>query len=186
MFVERIQQVHPEVSERRACRALSQPRSTQRHAPRVQDDEEALKTDVITLATRFGRYGYRRITALLKELGWQVNHKRVECIWRREGLKVPMKQPKRGRLWLDDSSLIRLRPEHVNHVWAYDFVACRTYSGKPIRLLMVIDEWRKTYNQIRPHSSLGYRPPALAATPVPGKIHPDAWLRPRNLRLVLT
>ena len=98
--VERIQRAHPEVSERRACRALSQPRSTQRHAPRVRDDEEALRADIINLATRFGRYGYRRITALLKELGWQVNHKRVERIWRREGLRVPMRQPKRGRLWL--------------------------------------------------------------------------------------
>ena len=143
MCVERAQRVHPEVSERRACRALSQARSTQRRLPGVRDDEEALKADIIVLATRFGRYGYRRITALLRQLGWQVNHKRVERIWRREGLKVPMKQPKRGRLWLGDGSLIRLRPEHVNHVWAYDFVACRTHLGKPIRLLTVIDEWSR-------------------------------------------
>ena len=248
-----------------------------------------MRADIITLATRFGRYGYRRITALLRELGWQVNHKRVERIWRREGLRVPMKQPKRGRLWLGDGSLIRLRPEHVGHVWAYDFMACRTHSGKPIRLLTVIDEWtreclaikvaprlrsddvlatltelmvhrgvpeyirsdngpeftakrvrewiekigaktlfiepgspwengynesfngklrdellngeifytlkeaevlieewRRIYNQIRPHSSLGYRPPAPEASTLPGKLHPDAWLRPQNLRPALT
>jgi len=154
MFVERIKTVHPEVSERRACRALSQPRSTQRHVPRVRDDEEALMADIINLATRFGRYGYRRINALLQELGWQVNHKRVERLWRREGLRVPMKQPKRGRLWLGDSSLIRLRPEHVNHVWAYDFVACRTHSGKPIRLLTVIDEWSRESLAIKVASRL--------------------------------
>ena len=109
----------------------------------IRDDEEALRADIVALATRFGRYGYRRITALLRDLGWQVNHKRVERIWRREGLRVPMRQPKRGRLWLGDGSLIRLRPEHVDHVWAYDFVACRTHLGKPIRLLTVIDEWSR-------------------------------------------
>ena len=102
-----------------------------------------MRADITALAIRFGRYGYRRITALLRQIGWQVNHKRVERIWRREGLKVPMKQPKRGRLWLGDGSLIRLRPEHVNHVWAYDFVACRTHLGKLIRLLTVIDEWSR-------------------------------------------
>ena len=131
MCVERVQRVHPGVSERRACRALSQARSTQRHHPRIRDDEEALRADIVALATRFGRYGYRRITALLKELGWQVNHKRVERIWRREGLKVPMKQPKRGRLWLGDGSLIRLRPDHVNHVWAYDFVPDASGQAHP-------------------------------------------------------
>ena len=72
-----------------------------------------------------------------------MNHKRVERIWRCEVLRVPKKQPKRGRLWLGDSSLIRLRPEKANHVWAYDFVACWTHSGKPIRLLTVIDEWSR-------------------------------------------
>ena len=248
-----------------------------------------MRADIVALAIKFGRYGYRRITALLRELGWQVNHKRVERIWRREGLRVPMKQPKRGRLWLGDGSLIRLRPEHVDHVWAYDFVACRTHAGKPIRLLTVIDEWsreclaikvaprlrsddvlatltelmvrrgvpeyirsdngpeftakrvrewiekigaktlfiepgspwengynesfngklrdellngeifytlreaevliedwRRTYNEIRPHGSLGSGPPPPAATTLPGKLHPDAWLRPHSLRPALT
>ena len=142
MCVERVQE-RLGVSERRACRAISQPRSSQRHRPRIRDDEEALRADIVAPATRFGRYGYRRITVLLRELGWQVNHKRVERIWRREGLRVPMRQPKRGRLWLGDGSLIRPRPERVGHVWAYDFVACRTHEGRPIRLLTVIDEWSR-------------------------------------------
>ena len=79
--------------------------------PQGRADEEALTADIVALASRFGRYGYRRITALLREAGWSVNVKRVERIWRREGLKVPQKQPKKGRLWQNDGSCIRLRPE---------------------------------------------------------------------------
>jgi len=109
----------------------------------VPDDECALTRDIVELATRFGRYGYRRITALLRDLGWRVNHKRVERIWRREGLKIPRRQPKRGRLWLNDGSCIRLRPEHPNHVWAYDFVRTRTHDGRPVRLLALIDEFTR-------------------------------------------
>ena len=95
---------------------LEQPRSTQRHEPLARDDEQALTNDIVGLATRFGRYGYRRITALLRGAGWDVNHKRVERIWRREWLKVPARQPRRGRLWLNDGSAVRLRPERRNHV----------------------------------------------------------------------
>ena len=98
---------------------------------------------VVELASQYGRYWYRRITALLWREGWVVNHKRVERIWRREGLKVPRKQPKRGRLWLNDGSCIRLRPEYPNHVWTYDFVHDRTHDGKPIRLLTVLDEYTR-------------------------------------------
>jgi transposase InsO family protein len=268
---------------------LDQSRPTQRRVLKSRDDEESLTAEIIDLAVRFGRYGYRRITALLRDRGWQVNHKRVERIWRREGLKIPKKQPKRGRLWLNDGSCIRLRPKRKGHVWAYDFVACRTEDGRAVRMLTVIDEftreclaikvarqlkshdvihamtelfvlhgapehirsdngpeftskmirewlpkvgvqtlfiepgspwengynesfngklrdellngeifytlreaevlieeWRMTYNQVRPHSSLGYRPPAPAATNVPGRLHPDAWLRPQILRPALT
>ncbi len=86
------------VSERRACRVLGQARSTQRHCLRIPDDEPRLVARIVELAKAYGRYGYRRITALLQREGWRVNHKRVERIWRREGLKVPRKQPKRGRL----------------------------------------------------------------------------------------
>jgi transposase InsO family protein len=95
------------------------------------------------LATKYGRYGYRRITALLNERGWKVNHKRVERMWRQEGLKVPKKQPKRGRLWLNDGSCVRLRPEHKDHVWSYDFVTARTADGRAFRMLTIIDEYTR-------------------------------------------
>jgi putative transposase len=131
------------VSQRRACRAIGQARSTQWRRARRSDDEAALSEAIVELATRYGRYGYRRITALLRADGWGVNHKRVERIWRREGLKVPRRQPKRGRLWLNDGSCIRLRPSWPHHVWAYDFVAARTHDGKPIRMLTVIDEYTR-------------------------------------------
>jgi putative transposase len=83
------------------------------------------------------------VTALLRREGWHVNHKRVERIWRREGLRVPQKQPKRARIWLNDGSCIRRRPEYQGHVWSYDFVADRTDDGRPIRMLTVIDEYTR-------------------------------------------
>jgi transposase InsO family protein len=131
------------VSERRACRVLGQPRTTQRYAANARSDEDALTASIIRLASQYGRYGYRRITALLRAEGWHVNHKRVERIWRRKGLKVPTKQPKRGRLWLNDGSCIRLRPSWPNHVWAYDFVQARTHDGRPFRMLTAIDEFSR-------------------------------------------
>ena len=131
------------MTERRACQVLGQPRATQRYEPLVADDEGPLTAAIIRLAGQYGRYGYRRVTALLRSEGWQVNHKRVERIWRREGLKVPAKQPKRGRLWLNDGSCIRLRPGWRNHVWAYDFVQARTHNGKAFRMLTVIDEFTR-------------------------------------------
>lgn len=137
------------ISQRRACRVLGQYRSTQRKAPKTREDEAALTADIIELATQYGRYGYRRITAMLHRTGWVVNHKRVERIWRREGLKVPQKQPKRGRLWLNDGSCIRLRPEHPNHVWSYDFVEGRTHNGRKFRMLNVIDEYTRECLAIR-------------------------------------
>ena len=108
---------------------LGQPRATQRLRPKIPDDHELLTQDITDLATRFGRYGYHRITALLKDRSWDVNHKRVERIWRREGL--------------NDGSCIRLRPERPNHVWAYDFVSCRTEDGRAVKLLTVIDEYTR-------------------------------------------
>lgn len=131
------------VAESRACRVLEQPRSTQRYAPRIADDEAALTGQIIELAQAYGRYGYRRVTALLQRDGWRVNHKRVERIWQREGLKVPHRQPKRKRLWLNDGSCIRLRPEHRNHVWTYDFVHERTHDGRALRMLTVLDEYTR-------------------------------------------
>ena len=120
-------------SERRACKTIGQHRSTQRKPKVIRDDEAALTADIIRLASEYGRYGYRRITALLRREGWTVNFKRVERIWRREGLKVPQKQPKRGRLWFNDGSCVRLRPQLKGHVWSYDFVADRTHDGRAFR-----------------------------------------------------
>lgn len=140
---------HLPVSERRVCAALGQHRSTQRKAPRGFDDEEALTGDIIELARQYGRYGYRKIAALLRDAGWLVNDKRVERIWRCEGLKVPAKQPKKGRLWLNDGSCIRLRPEHRDHVWSYDFVEDRTHDGRKFRTLNVVDEFTRESLAIR-------------------------------------
>jgi transposase InsO family protein len=137
------------VSERFACRVLGQPRTTQRKVPRTADDEVALTRDIVALARQYGRYGYRRITALLRDAGWLVNKKRVERIWRQEGLKVPQRQPKRGRLWLNDGSCIRLQPERPNHVWAYDFVEDRTHDGCKIRMLNIVDEFSREALAIR-------------------------------------
>ena len=101
------------MSERRACRLVNQPRGTQRYQLTQREDEDALSGAIVELASQYGRYGYRRITALLKRDGWQVGKDRVERIWRREGLKVPQKQKSRGRLWFNDGSCVRLRPEHA-------------------------------------------------------------------------
>ena len=137
------------VSERRVCRVLGQHRSTQRRLPRGRADEERLIADMIELTRQYGRYGYRRVAALLRDTGWQVNDKRVERLWRREGLKVPMKQPKKGRLWLNDGSCVRLRPEYRNHVWSYDFVHHRTDDGRAFRTLNILDEHSRECLAIR-------------------------------------
>ncbi len=247
-----------------ADQALDNAILKQRHRGSAPTDEPRLVTRMIEFAMTYGRYGYRRVTALLRREGWRVNHKRVERLWRREGLKVPQKQPKRGRLWLNDGSCLRLRPEHRNHVWSYDFVADRTHDGRPLRMLTIVDEytrecltidvarrlgsndvlerladlmvergtvgvktlfiepgspwengyvesfngkfrdellngelfytlteakvlierWRNDYNRIRPHSALGYRPPAPEAIrPLP---QGSATLRPAAMALGLT
>ena len=137
------------VSERKACRVLGQHRSTQRRVPRGRADEERLVEDMIELARQYGRYGYRRVAALLRDAGWHVNDKRVERLWQREGLKVPPKQPKRGRLWLNDGSCVRLRAEHPNHVWSYDFVHHRTDDGRVFRTLNLLDEFSRECLAIR-------------------------------------
>ena len=127
------------VSERRVCRVLGQPRSTQRRQPQPNQEEERLVKDMVKLARQYGRYGYRRITALLGEQGWIVNHKRIERLWRLEGLKVPKKQPKRRRLWFNDGSCVRHRAERKNHGWSYDFVETRTADGRKGRMRTMID-----------------------------------------------
>ena len=105
-------------------------RSKVRYQTGQRDDEDVITNRIVDLASKYGRYGYRRITALLKREGYDINHKRVERIWREQGLKVPSKQPKRKRLWLNDGSCIRLRPLHKNHVWSYDFVYDQLENGK--------------------------------------------------------
>lgn len=137
------------VSERKACKTLSIPRSVARYQKVQPEDEGALRQAAIGLASKYGRYGYRRITALLQADGWRVNHKRVERIWREEGLKVPKKQPKRKRLYFNDGSCIRLRPCYQNHVWSYDFVSDRLANGKKFRMLTVIDEFTRACLAIR-------------------------------------
>jgi putative transposase len=154
--VEQVQEVL-DASERRVCRVLGQPRSTQRYNKSIASDEEILRTRIVALASQYGRYGYRRVAALLRQEGWQVNHKRVERIWRWEGLKVPQKQPKRGRLWLNDGSIVRLRPEFPKHVWSYDFMQDRTHNGTPFRILNVIDEYTRECLAVRVGRSLTHR-----------------------------
>ncbi len=130
-------------SERRICRALGIQRSSIRYVPEPRSDEGPLRAAIIRLAAQYGRYGYRLIAGLREQEGWTVSRSRVERIWKQEGLKVPQKQPKRGRLWLADGSCIRLRPLRRNHVWSWDFVMDRTDDGLPIKMLTLIDEYTK-------------------------------------------
>jgi len=128
------------VSERRACRTIGQLRSTQRYESIPAPEQEKLEARVLAIASEYGRYGYRQVTDMLNMEGFSVGKDRVFSIWQREGLKVPQKQPKRSRLWLVDGSCIRLRPEHRNHVWSYDFVSEQTHDGRKFKILNIIDE----------------------------------------------
>ena len=137
------------MSERLACRVLGQHRSTQRKTPKGRADDAALTADIVALATEYGRYGHRRITAMLQAAGWAVNVKRVERISRLEGLKAPGKQPKRSRLRRNDGSCVRLRPERPNHVWSCDVVEDGAHDGRKLRRLTVIDEFTRECLAIR-------------------------------------
>ena len=167
------------VSERRVCRVLGQHRSTQRRLPRGRADEERLVEDMIKLTCQYGRYDYRRIAPLLRDAGWQVNDTRIERLWRREGLKVPMNQLKKGRLWLNDGSCVRLRPEYRNHVWSYDFVHHRTDDGRAFRTLNILDEHSRECLSIRVNRKLNSTEVINALTDlfilrwVPAYIHSD-------------
>jgi len=143
------------VSERWACQLLGQCRGTQRYTPIRRIDEDALIAAIVALASHYGRYGYRRITALLNQAGVKVGKDRVQRIWRREGLKVPHQQRPRGRLWLNDGSCVRLRPEHINHVWSYDFVTAMTHDGRSLRLFTLLDEFSRECLAIRVARRLG-------------------------------
>ena len=131
------------VSERRACSVIGQHRSTQRKPLKDNADERRLTADVIELAKQYGRYGYRKVHGLLQQAGWEISLSVIERIWRREGLKVPKKQPKRRRLWLNDGSCIRLRPQRPGQVWSYDFVEDITHNGREYRMLNIIDEFSR-------------------------------------------
>jgi putative transposase len=122
---------------------------------KYRTDEDALTREIVALASEYGRYGYRRITALLRDRGWHAGKDRVQRIWRREGLKVPQKQRPRGRLWLNDGSCLRLRPERANHVWSYDFVSAMTHDGRTLRMLTLIDEYTRECLAIRVARRLG-------------------------------
>jgi len=117
------------VAERRACRVLRVNRNTYRYEPVKRSDEDEIRAEIINLAANYGRVGYRMVASMLRNEGIVVNHKRVERIWREEGLKLPKNQVKKRRLWLADGSCVRLRAEHKNHVWSYDFVEDRTRDG---------------------------------------------------------
>jgi putative transposase len=136
---------------------VNQSRGTQRYHPTQRDDEDALTRAIIALASQYGRYGYRRITVSLQQAGWRVSKDRVERIWRREGLKIPQKQKPRGRLWLNDGSCVRLRPERPNHVWSYDFVSTSTHDGRTVRMLNLIDEFTRKCLAIDPRRRLNSR-----------------------------
>ena len=139
-------QLGPEkVSERRACRVLDQPRTTQRYRPRRPADERKLLSEMRNIAYRRPRYGSPRVHRTLRAMGWQVNHKRVERIWREENMQVPKKQHRRRRLAYggSENSCIRRRPQHKDHVWSYDFLSDRIEDGRQIRLLVVIDEFTR-------------------------------------------
>jgi len=130
-------------SERRTCKTLGIARSTQHYKSAPKDDEEGLRLALIRLAKQYGRYGYRKIAALLRAEGWQVNHKKVERIWREEGLQLPQRHKKRRRLYHKDSSVIRLRPKHPNHIWSIDFVHDKLSNGRSYKMLTVIDEYTR-------------------------------------------
>lgn len=132
-----------DVSQRRACRVLSQPRSTQRYCPRLADDEQALIARMHQLVSRHPRYGYRRIWALLRREGWRVNRKRIWRLWKREGFKVPLKQRKKRRLGTSDNSCLRRSAQHKNEVWAWDFIYDRDTQGCSLKWLSLVDEYTR-------------------------------------------
>ena len=131
------------VSQRRACKAIGQPRQTQRYQRKVRDDEPALVKQILELVRQFPRYGYRMICGMLRELGWTVNPKRVYRIWKQEGLKVPVKKRKKKRLGSSDNSSQRRRAKSPNQVWSWDFIFDRTESGKALKWLVIIDEFTR-------------------------------------------
>jgi len=131
------------VSERRACGALGQCRSSQRYQPLDDEEEKRLVQEMLALVGQHPRYGYRFIWALLRKAGWVVNRKRIYRLWRQEGLKVPQKQHKKRRLGTSANSCVRRKAEYKDHVWAWDFVHDRTTDGRPLKWLSIVDEYTR-------------------------------------------
>ncbi len=129
-------------SERRTCQVIGVARSSLQYRP-VPRDDDALRLAIIRLAKQYGRYGYRKVTKLLHVEGWRVNHKKVEQLWREEGLQLPQRHKKRKRLYHKDSSIIRLRPTCPNHVWAIDVVHDKLSNGRSDKMLTVLDEFTR-------------------------------------------
>jgi len=167
------------VSERRACQVLDQPRASQRYEAQPRDDEGALVTRILELAREHPRYGYRFITAKLRQEGWHVNRKRVYRLWHREGLKVPQKKRKRRRLGSSENACHRRRAAHMNDVWCWDFIFDRTTSGSPLKWLSIEDEFTreclclKVDRSITSEDVIDTLAELLAMRGVPGHIRSD-------------
>jgi putative transposase len=132
-----------DVSERRACQVISQPRMTQRYKTKQPDKDKALTAQIRELAKKYKRYGYRMITAKLRQEGWNVNHKRVQRIWQKEGLQVPYRRKfKKAKGGSENSCALR-KAEYINHVWTYDFMSDQTEDGRSLKFLTVLDEWTR-------------------------------------------
>lgn len=132
-----------DTSERRTCKTVGMARSSQQYKRKPRRDDEALRLALIRLAKQYGRYGYRKIAKLLRIEGWNVNHKKVERLWREEGLQLPARHKRRKRLYHKDSSVIRLRPQYENYIWSVDFVHDKLSNGRPYKMLTVIDEYTR-------------------------------------------
>jgi putative transposase len=132
-----------DVSERRACKVISQPRMTQRYKPTRPNKDKALTTEIRKLADKYKRYGYRMITAKLHQQGWDVNHKHVQRIWQKECLQVPYRHKSKRATGGSDNSCSVKKAEYINHVWTYDFVSDQTEDGRRVKLLTVLDEFTR-------------------------------------------
>ncbi|WP_315853860.1 IS3 family transposase [Crateriforma spongiae] len=131
------------MSQRRACRTLDQSLSPQRYQPSTKEDEPSLIKRILELVSEFPRFGYRRITRLLRSEGWKVNAKRVYRLWRQEGLKVPKKTAKMRRLGSAEGGIVRRKAERKDHAWSVDFIFDRTTNGRSLKMLVVLDEFTR-------------------------------------------
>ena len=136
-------QKHLGISERRACRALSQPRSRQRYCAKRPEKDRAITERVHELARQYPRYGYRRIAALLRQGGYAASETRVHRLWREAGLQVPQKKRKRRRLGTGEHGSLRLSATRANHVWSYDFLFDTSEKSRTLKILTIVDEYTR-------------------------------------------